>query len=238
VTRPPSRPRPNVLGLLAMEHEVDLGCRCGNVVGCATAVCPERVNRVVCYCEDCQAFLHHLGRSELMDERGGTDLVQVAPSTVSYSRGAERIAGLRLSDKGLYRWYASCCNTPLGNTMAPWLPFVGIGPEAWRGAGGADFRSAEAAKRRDELFGPVRGWSFGKHAVGGPSNELPQAGAKAISAMLGKMLGWKLRRQAWPHPFFDRASKAPVPPVAVLSLEERALLRGQCGPKAPGAPRP
>jgi hypothetical protein len=38
----------------------------------------------------------------------------------------ERIVGLRLTPNGLYRWYASCCKTPLGNTLGPAIPFVGI----------------------------------------------------------------------------------------------------------------
>jgi hypothetical protein len=34
---------------------------------------------------------------------------------------------MRLSEKGLLRWYAGCCDTPLFNTMAtPKVPFVGV----------------------------------------------------------------------------------------------------------------
>ena len=41
-------------------------------------------------------------------------------------QGQHRIVGLRLTPKGLFRWYASCCNTPVGNTLTPAIPFVGI----------------------------------------------------------------------------------------------------------------
>ena len=38
-----------------------------------------------------------------------------------------RLAAIRLSDKGMVRWYASCCGTPMGNTMAnPKMSFIGL----------------------------------------------------------------------------------------------------------------
>src|SRR5215204_4669214 len=105
-----------------MSPKAELRCRCGEVHGSVTNAAPGAVNRVVCYCDDCQAFLHHLGCAELLDASGGTDIVQVAPAALAFDRGAERIAGLRLTPKGLYRWYADCCKTPLGNTLTPALP--------------------------------------------------------------------------------------------------------------------
>ena len=41
---------------------------------------PEAVNRMVCYCDDCQAFVHYLGHADLLDAHGGTDIVQMAPA--------------------------------------------------------------------------------------------------------------------------------------------------------------
>jgi hypothetical protein len=42
---------------------------------------PTEVNHVVCYCADCQAFIHHLGRSDLLNAHGDTDIVQIAPAS-------------------------------------------------------------------------------------------------------------------------------------------------------------
>jgi len=84
-----------------------------------TNVSPSTVNRAVCYCDDRQAFLHHLGRADLLDAHGGTDIVQVAPARLSFVQGQERVVGLRLTSRGLYRWYANCCRAPLGNTLSP-----------------------------------------------------------------------------------------------------------------------
>src|SRR3984957_2050797 len=109
-----------------MSGQIELRCRCGEVRGTATDLSPRTVNRVVCYCDDCQAFAHQLGRADLLDPHGGSDIVQVAPASLSFQRGDDRIVGLRLAPKGLRRWYSSCCKTPLGNTLGPAVPFVGI----------------------------------------------------------------------------------------------------------------
>lgn len=183
---------------------------------------PETVNRVVCYCDDCQAYLHHLGRAELLDAHGGTDIVQVAPASLSFYRGADRIVGLRLTPKGLYRWYASCCKSPVGNTAQPAIPFVGIVAQAFE-ADGAD---------ADALFGPPVGGILGKFAIGEPPPGTTGVSPRMILRVARKLLGWRLRGQVWPHPFFDRATRGPVYPITVLSPAERDALRPLCGPRA------
>jgi len=207
-----------------MSHDVELGCRCGEVHGWLRGVSPSTVNRMLCYCQDCQAFLHQLGRADLLDAHGGTDLVQVSLSSVSFDRGTERIAAVRLSSKGMHRWYASCCKTPLGNTTTLALPFVGIPPEVLRGA--------PDAGRRDELFGKVRAAMFGEDATGGVPEGSTRFPLRMMLHVLRLLLGWKLSGKTWPHPFFDRATQAPRYPVATLTHEEREALRAKCGPNA------
>jgi hypothetical protein len=146
----------------------------------------------MCYCVDCQAFLHHLGRADLLAAHSGTDIVQVAPRRVTFDRGAERIVGVRLSPKGLYRWYASCCRTPLGNTRTPAFPFIGMAPEV--------FRSAPDAPQRDEVFGKVRGAVFGQHATGGTPKGSTRPSLALIVHSVRMLLGWKLRGEAWAPP--------------------------------------
>jgi len=62
-------------------------CRCGEVKGVVTGASPRTVNRVVCYCDDCQAYAHQLGRPDLLNAKGGSDIVQIAPSALSITRG-------------------------------------------------------------------------------------------------------------------------------------------------------
>jgi hypothetical protein len=205
-----------------MAQDIELGCRCGEIHGSARGVSPDAVNRVVCYCDDCQAFLHHLGRADLLDAHGGTDVVQVAPNVVAFDKGTEQIACVRLSKKGMYRWYAGCCQTPLGNTLTPSVPFIGMPVEVFRGA--------PDATRRDAVFGNPRGTSFVQFAVGGAPEGATGNQLGLLLRMVLKVFGWKLRGKTWPHPYFDRDTRKPSRPVTVLTREEREALRPKCGP--------
>jgi hypothetical protein len=200
-----------------MTLTVDLRCRCGQVEGRLENAARETVSRVLCYCDDCQAYIHHLGRADLLDAHGGTDIVQVAPASLAYVRGNDHIAGVRLKPKGLHRWYASCCKTPLGNTAGPGIPFVGIVAQAFRSP--------------DDAFGPPIGGIFGKYAVGAAPPGTTKPNLRLIGRAIRKVVGWKIRGQTWPHPFFDRATRARAYPLTVLSHDEREALRPLCGPR-------
>jgi hypothetical protein len=77
-----------------MAQDVELGCRCGEVHGWLRGASPGSVNRAICYCVDCQSFLHNLGRADLFDAHSGTDIVQAAPRSVTYDRGLDRIVAV------------------------------------------------------------------------------------------------------------------------------------------------
>jgi hypothetical protein len=200
-------------------------CRCGEVRGSVTNPSPRTVNRVVCYCDDCQAFAHQLGRADLLDARGGTDIVQLAPASLKFTQGQSRIVGLRLTSNGLFRWYASCCNTPVGNTLGPAIPFVGIIARAFE----------HGARQPDDLFGEPVGAIMQHYAIGGAP---PGSARTKLSFLLraGRMvLGWRLRGKTWPHPFFARDTRVPIYPASVLPHQRREALRQFCGPH-PTAP--
>lgn len=143
--------------------------------------------------------------------------MQLAPSMLSFDRGTERIAGIRLTDKGLYRWFATCCQTPLGNT-APGVPFVGMHRRSF-------------PNDADVQLGPPRAAILGKFAIG----RNPGSGILATGQMLAHvarlLIEWKLRGQGWPHPFFERDSGLARYPVTTLTTSEREALRPRCGPR-------
>ena len=201
-----------------MVGQVEVRCRCGQVRGVVTDPSPRTVNRMVCYCDDCQAYAHQLGRADLLDAKGGSDIVQLAPATLRFTRGQERIAGLRLTPKGLYRWYATCCNTPVGNTLTPTMPFVGIPVQAFD------------TPRPDDVFGAPVAAIFGKYAVGEPLAGSTRFNPLLFLRAIGKVIGWRFGGKAWPHPFFRRGASGPVFPVTVVSAERREALRAFCGP--------
>ena len=206
-----------------MRANAEFHCRCGEVRGQVANASSSRVNRAVCYCEDCQAYLHHLGRADLLNEHGGTDIVQVAPASFSFSQGQGRIVGVRLTPKGLYRWYASCCRTPVGNTVGPAIPFVGIVVAAF----------ASDAQRPDEIFGPPTGAIHGKYAVGPVPGVSSGLDPWVVARALRLVFGWRLGGKARPHPFFDQATRAPKFPLTILSPGEREALGHLCGPRPP-----
>jgi len=185
-----------------------------------TRASPQSVNRAICYCDDCQAFAHYLGRPDLLDARGGSDVVQVAPAAMAFEQGHQNIRGIKLSPKGISRWYANCCNTPLGNVVSTAIPFVGIVTAAFDAAG----------QKPDQLFGKPRGAIKGEFAIGGPPPRSKGISVRLMMRSVCKVLGWKLSGKSWPHPFFDRATGNPIFPLATLSSEQRRGLRSMCGP--------
>jgi hypothetical protein len=202
---------------MTSSTDIEITCRCGKVHGTIRDVAPARTNRVVCHCDDCQAYAHYLEREDLLDAHGGTDVVQIGPANLSFDRGVENIAAIRLSPKGAFRWTATCCNTPLGNTAKPSIPFVGIP------AGVLD----EESRAR---FGEPIGRIMGKFAVGEPPPGSTGFPAKVIARSLRRVLGWKLGGKSWPHPYFERSGALRYP-ERVISKDERKRLRALCGPK-------
>jgi len=47
-------------------------------------------------------------------------------SQLKITQGKEQISCVRLSAKGMYRWYVKCCNTPIGNTLGSAGAFIGV----------------------------------------------------------------------------------------------------------------
>jgi hypothetical protein len=196
-------------------HLAALACRCGQTRGHIAAPSPASVNRVVCYCRDCQAFAYAIGRSDILDEKAGTDVVQVAPAALTITDGQDHVKGLRLSDKGLYRFYASCCGTPLGNTVSPAIPVVGVARQAFEVEG----------QTADALFGPMAGAVHGQGAKGEPPPGSVGVPLRLLVRIVLRVLRWRLSGRGWPHPFFGLADHKPRFPVEVLSAERRAELR-------------
>jgi hypothetical protein len=203
-----------------MTGRAEFRCRCGEVRGWLADASPRTVNRVLCYCDDCQAFAHQLGRADLLDIHGGSDIVQAAPASLAFVHGQQRITGLRLAPKGLFRWYASCCNTPVGNTISPAIPFVGIIAQAFD----------NGTQNPDDVFGKPIGAIMGKYAIGHPPACSTGMGLSLMARAIRMVLGWRVRGRAWPHPFFDRDTRAPIYPLSVLSHAQREALRRFCGP--------
>jgi len=195
-----------------MSHP--LQCRCGSLQGVLTDT--QKANHVICYCKDCQAFAHFLGDAQhILDASGGSDIVQVLPKKVRFTQGVANLACMRLTDKGLLRWYASCCRTPIGNTLAtPKLSFVGLVHTCLE---------TGAGRSLDAVFGPVVACVHAKSARGEPKPK--DRGIAAIGAwFFGTVLRARFNGDYKTTPFFDSNSGAPVVTPHVLSVDDRARL--------------
>lgn len=178
--------------------------------------CPETANRGICYCRDCQAFARYLGQEqEIMDEKGGTEVMQTLPKHVHISEGAEALACVRLTEKGLLRWYASCCNTPIGNTPPSYkISFVGLVHNCLDSAG----------KSLDESFGPVRMRVNTKSAKGDPKPQ-SMGVAPAVLRFMGMLAKARVDGSYLRTPFFNVKDGTPVARPRVLSPIELEKLK-------------
>ena len=187
--------------------DLPIRCSCGAVQGVVQGVSPNAINRCICYCRSCQRYLRELGRAEqVLDDNGGTDVFQVSPRRVTFAQGNEHLGCLQLTSKGAFRWYATCCNTPIANTLPnSRFPFVAILPDAC-----IDRSALEAPL--DTYLGPVRAGvnhSFDKEQA----RDLRATRWDLLSMFLRlspMTLGWALRGDHRRSPFFDATTGEPI----------------------------
>lgn len=207
-----------------MASDLGVACMCGTVSGVVRGISRRDCNRAVCYCDDCQAFAHYLGRAaDVLDAHGGTGVVQMSPARLELTHGRDELRALKLTSKGTLRWYAGCCRTPLANTLAtPSLPFVGL-VETCIDAGGAGTPALDLA------IGPIHGRVWGRFATGDTSglDRLHRGPPVAMVLRLARlMLAWRLRGDHKRSPLFDARTGDPAAVPYVLSEAERAAVVG------------
>lgn len=188
--------------------EILLKCSCGKVQGVANNITANSGLRVVCCCDDCQNFARYLEREDVvLDEYGGTDVFQMPPSKIKITKGVEAIRCVRLSPKGIFRWYTECCKTPIGNTLSAGVPFIGVIHNFMDDAG-----------IREKNLGVVLGYTqtkFAKKPL--PSNlNQPAFPVRIFMRLFSKVILWKLKGLNKPSPFFD-SNGSPISAPHILS---------------------
>lgn len=191
-----------------MNHP--LRCRCGTLKGYVSH--PEKVSRGVCYCKDCQAFAHFLGTTgDILDEMAGTDVVATLPKYVTFTKGFEALACMSLTENGLLRWYASCCNTPIGNTPRDFkVSHVGLVHTCLE----------DPSRTLESSFGPVRMRVNTKNAKGKPKS-MPLSTIASVLRFLISLIRARLDGSYKRTPFFAADRGTPVKPPRVLTSIER-----------------
>lgn len=185
---------------------MDIQCACGQFQARLKAFPKNTPGRLVCYCDDCQQYLHHLNRADLLDANGGTEIIPAYPADVEVLRGREHLRCTRLSPKGMFRFSTACCNTPVANTRpgTPWAGFLRC-----------VYKNADA-----EALGPVRSRIMGRFATGTPPAGTPEKfNLKALAAVMPFMLKGMLSGKAKPSPFFEEDGVTAVAVPRVLTPE-------------------
>ncbi len=189
----------------APEGALRFSCRCGSLSGHLTPGAEKLGSRILCHCADCRAVeLYH----DCPDPSGsGVDLLQLNPDMVHIDQGAAHLSLLQLSPRGLFRWYAGCCGTPLFNTpRTPKLPFVAVRS--------ALFDDPDRLGRViAQAFIPKRG-----------KPPVHKGAARMTYKLMTRMIPARLSGRWRQTPFFDIATGAPVSPPLVLSKQDRAAL--------------
>ena len=191
-----------------MNHP--LRCRCGTLKGYVSH--PEKVSRGVCYCRDCQAFAHFLGTTgDILDGMGGTDIVATLPKYVTFTQGVDALACMSLTETGMLRWYASCCNTPIGNTPRDFkVSHVGLIHTCLE----------DPPRTLESSFGPVRMRVNTKHAKGKPKL-MPISTIASVLRFMSSLIRARLDGSYKSTPFFDPDRGTPFVPPKVLTSSER-----------------
>jgi hypothetical protein len=156
-----------------------------------------------------------LGRAgDILDSQGGTDVIQTLPARVIFTGGTEVLACVRLSNRGLMRWYTTCCKTPIGNTLPSFrFSFVGLIHNCLEYAG----------MSLDSSFGPVR-MRINTKSAKGPAAPAAFGATSGILRLLAMVARARIDGSYKRTAFFSVDSGAPIVTPAVLSLGERASL--------------
>ncbi|MCB0419719.1 MAG: hypothetical protein KDD61_01910 [Bdellovibrionales bacterium] len=181
-------------------------CDCGQFQAEISHFPKNSAGRLACYCDDCQKYLKKLGREDLLDPYGGTEVIPVYPCDIKFLSGRENLKCNRLSEKGLNRWSTKCCNSPIAN-VKPFFPWVGVIHSAYT--------------RKDPQFlenlGPIRSRIMGAYAHGRPPFKIPQKmDLNAIVSVLPFILKGKFLKKYKDSPFFESDGKTPIVDVTIL----------------------
>ncbi|WP_226779234.1 DUF6151 family protein [Oceaniglobus trochenteri] len=196
-----------------MAQDLNFACRCGTLRGVLHDVAPGSGCNLECYCADCRAFARHLGVSDSLTPGGGSLLHQTIPASIEITAGADRIACKRLRPKGLYRWYASCCDTPLANTIgSSRLPLAGM----W-----------QPLIEDPAALGKLHTQGFTKYALREPGAPKKDRGTLTmLTGLIRRTLSAYLSGKARKSPFFDAKGAPVVAPVVLTETERRAAYDG------------
>ncbi|MEX0306692.1 MAG: DUF6151 family protein [Ruegeria sp.] len=182
--------------------ELTFCCDCGALSGRITKNGIRSGTHVVCFCHDCRAAQLYFGQPD--PAPGPVEVFQMAPEDIKFESGAEHLAAMQLSPKGMLRWYAKCCNAPIATTpTTPKFPFAGFIVRRIPDHSG---------------LGPITTRGFAPKAGGKQSHEKLRYAAVGL---LKRVLKSRLSGSWKNTPFFKSETGEPVARPTVLTKEQR-----------------
>ena len=198
-------------------QNLDFQCECGAIRGVLYDAASRRGRRLVCHCRDCQVFAHYLGREQqMLDDHAGTPVYQVDSSRFALTKGSDRLACVRLTDKSMHRWYCAQCRTPIANTLGSnRLAFLSLILT------GFDRAKTNALLGADAVHVSTRSGA-------GDMSKVNKAGILGITAMLWDTAVRAIKAQLDPalrkSPVFDTETGEPLAAPVKLTPDERLVL--------------
>lgn len=152
---------------------------------------------LLCHCDSCVRAQRHFGEPATRSE--GVGIFQTTPDRLQIDTGAGHLALATLSPKGLFRWYAKCCDTQLCATArTARFPFVGL----------LTTTLADAAP-----LGPARCEAF----LPAPGGKVVHKGSLRMVSGLARRTIPALTSGRWRNTaFFDPTTGAPTAAPALL----------------------
>src|ERR1044072_6456195 len=175
-------------------------CECGKFQAQLKKFRKDTPGLLLYYCDDCQSYLHHLGRADLRDNNGGTEIIPAYPSNIEILAGKEHLKCTKIAPNGMFRFSTTCCNTPIGNTRlnTPWMGLL---------------RRVYDHKKLDQAFTSVKSSIMGRFAKGTPPKGTPATfDTKAFVTVMPFLLKGKLLKKSKGSPFFNEDGTPIVKP--------------------------
>lgn len=179
-----------------------LTCDCGGFEATLSEIDPNHGAHLRCHCADCRAFVRVLIPEA--QPRNGLHLFQTDPDKIEILKGLDHLECLTLSPRGLLRWYASCCKTPMFNTpRSAKVPMVSVVTDNAKDPG---------------LFGPVICDAFVKTSGG----RVKTTGlAKLIARFLRRFISSRVSGRWQSTPFFLMPKNLPIDKPYVISKDQK-----------------
>jgi len=225
-----------------MHCKLTVSCLCEKLVASVDIDQSKPATRLKCYCIDCRTYINHLKQADhYLDEQGGSDILQISPAQISITRGQEFLGNLKISPNGIFRWYATCCDSPICNTpINGKMPYVGLlnynitkstGQTALSSTNSKNTNATRtvtinrqtSTEQLNEILGPIKfGVGAGsKHPLTAPWPISKGFGLRGTFSTLKNIARWKRAGDDKKSIFINHESNLPAVEPTILSLEER-----------------